>query len=777
MALLTLAVAAATAGASAAFNLAPAEGNAARGSADHSLHFEDADPTGMGVDIAAAEEWFGTIDVIGHSFLPLPGLFEPVELRSQDPDGAFSAPMLALVDGRSPTTNNEIALTNALSDTLDVGIGATVDLDDTTWTVVGIVENPSDLSDAFALVDPSQAVRSGTVTILVDGSVDRARSFRAPSGASPTASEGPGDEGVIAAAGVLVAASLLLVLVSLVAAAGFVVVAQRRLRQLGMLAAIGATERHLRLVTVANGAVVGLIAALAGSVVGLVAWFALVPALETAVGYRIAASNVPWWVIGAAIALAVVAATAAAWWPARSAARVPIVAALSGRPPRPRPPGRATAWGVPLVVVGIAFLATVGTVIESFVDVGLIMVGAVLFIVGVMLLAPVTTIRAATRLAEGAPVPVRLALRDLARYWARSGAALAANSLALGLAVTIVLGSSVALYDSNAEGNLSESQLMLRLGEIPAIGDVFPIPDRSRAELDQLEGAVSAIAAAVKGAAVTPIDVALAPDFEGIDGLPAMVLTEQVSPGFARILSFLYVATPELLDHYDVDLDAVDPSTEILTVETGVLWLEPIDPEVVQDPTRLSAGYTSLPGSFITPAALSHRGWDTARAGWLIEATAPIADDQFAEAVRLAAAAGITVETRDAQGDLYALRTGATAVGIGVALGILAMTVGLIRTEAAGDLRILTATGATSRIRRSLTAATAGVLALLGALIGIATALVGISAVHVRDLGALIPVPGTHLVLIGVGVPLAAAAAGWLLAGREPSMIARHAME
>ena len=301
MALLTLAVAAATGGASAAFNLAPAEGNAERGSADQSLHFEDADTEGMDVDIAAVEEWFGTIDVIGRRYVPIPGMFEPVELRSQDPDGAFSAPMLALVDGRYPTTNGEIAVTDALAETLDVGIGATVDLDDTAWTVVGVVENPSDLSDAFALVDPSQAVRSESVTILVAGDADRAQSFRAPSGASHTASGGPGDEGVIAAVGVLVAASVLLALVSLVAAAGFVVVAQRRLRQLGMLAATGATERHLRLVTVANGAAIGLIAAVTGAVVGLVAWIVVVPGLETAVGHRIAPSNVPWWLIGASM--------------------------------------------------------------------------------------------------------------------------------------------------------------------------------------------------------------------------------------------------------------------------------------------------------------------------------------------------------------------------------------------------------------------------------------------------------------------------------------------
>ena len=771
LALLTLAVAAGTGGATAAFNLAPAEGNAERGSADQSLQFQDADPAGMAVDIAAAEQWFGTIDVIGRQYVPIPGRFEPVELRSQDPAGAFSEPMLALVAGRYPMANGEIAVTDAVAETLEVGIAATVDLDDTTWTVVGVVENPSDLSDAFALVDPSQAVRSEDVTILAGGSADRVQSFRAPSGASPTASGGPGDQGVIAAVGVLVAASVLLALVSLVAAAGFVVIAQRRLRQLGMLAATGATERQLRLVTVANGAIIGLIAAVGGTVAGLVAWIVVVPGLETAIGHRIASSNVPWWHIGASMVLAVVAATAAAWWPARSAAHVPIMAALSGRPPRPRPTSRSAAWGVPFVAVGVALLVLVGNLVNSFTDVVLIMVGTVSLMLGVLLLAP-ATIRVAAGLAERTAVPVRLALRDLARYRARSGAALAAISLALGIAMGVVIVTSAALYATAAEGNLSDSQVMVRIGgDLPSHTD--PMPDRTPAELERLDTVVDEIADGLDQATVTPIDIAVAP-IDGPDDLHDVVLTEQVEPGLGRILTFLYLASPEILRHYEVELDMFRPETEVLTVEPGELWFEPMSPERVEDSEQLTPGFTSLPGSFITPTALRQRGWDAARAAWLIETTTPVTEDQFAVAQDLAASAGITVETRDSQGDLRALRTGATAVGTVVALGILGMTVGLIRMEASGDVRILTATGATRRIRRSLSAATAGALALLGTLVGTAGALLAIIAIHARDLGALTPVPGLHLVLIGLGVPLAAAAVGWLLAGREPSAIARH---
>ena len=86
------------------------------------------------------------------------------------------------------------------------------------------------------------------------------------------------------------------------------------------------------------------------------------------------------------------------------------------------------------------------------------------------------------------------------------------------------------------------------------------------------------------------------------------------------------------------------------------------------------------------------------------------------------------------------------------------MTVGLIRTEAAGDLRTLTATGATSTTRRTLTATTAGSLALLGALLGSAGAYLALAAGHRSDLGALSQrATSSYLAITILGVPVAAA--------------------
>jgi putative ABC transport system permease protein len=143
----------------------------------------------------------------------------------------------------------------------------------------------------------------------------------------------------------------------------------------------------------------------------------------------------------------------------------------------------------------------------------------------------------------------------------------------------------------------------------------------------------------------------------------------------------------------------------------------------------------------------------------------------------VAAKAGLIIEARNSQASLATISAAATAAGALLALGVLAMTVGLIRTEAAGDQRTLTAAGATSSTRRTLTAATAGVLALLGALLGSADAYLALAAGHRSDLSILGRVPVPYLALTVLGVPVVAALAGWVLAGRQPTSIARPVLE
>ena len=110
-------------------------------------------------------------------------------------------------------------------------------------------------------------------------------------------------------------------------------------------------------------------------------------------------------------------------------------------------------------------------------------------------------------------------------------------------------------------------------------------------------------------------------------------------------------------------------------------------------------------------------------------------------------------------------------------MAIVAIAVGLIRSEARRDLRTLTATGARGRTRRALTATTAAGLALPGVILGLTGAYVALVASYHADLGRLVPIPVSQLVPLALGTPLAAAGIGWLLAGREPRSFARQELE
>lgn len=138
----------------------------------------------------------------------------------------------------------------------------------------------------------------------------------------------------------------------------------------------------------------------------------------------------------------------------------------------------------------------------------------------------------------------------------------------------------------------------------------------------------------------------------------------------------------------------------------------------------------------------------------------------------------MTVTTRTAQPSLHALKTWSIAAGILLALGVLAMTSGLIRSEAAGDLRTLAATGASSRVRRTITAATAGGLGLLGGVVGVAVGLAGSAAFYHEYLDLVFAhLPVRDLLVLVVGLPVAAAVGGWIFAGREPPAIAHQPIE
>jgi putative ABC transport system permease protein len=768
LALLTVAVAAAVAATAVGYN-APSSSAADFGTATVRYELDASDPEAASADVATFEDRFGTVDVIRHRSVPVPGSAGDLDLRDQDPDGPYSGPMLSLRDGRYPTSPGETALTDKVAALLHAEVGSRAALGGTERTVVGIVENPADLGDEFALVPPGTVGRGGgdgsdIVAVLAKARIDDFQSEPA----LPTerfVEERDTAEGELEAAGVLALATIAMLLVALVAAAGFVVAARRRLRQLGLLAAVGATEKHLRLVMLANGMLVGLVAAVLGTAGGLAAWLAIAPQLEGPLGHRIDRFAVPWWLFVAGFVLAVGTATAAAWWPARTTARVPVTAALSARPSPPRSVRRSALVAGLLVVLGVAGIATGLDVRHDKANVPLLLGGMVALVAGVLLVGPLA-IRVVARLGARSPIAVRLALRDLARYQARSGAALAAISLAVGIAASVVVVANARAHED--AGNLSDRQLLVRLGDEPD-------PDRNPAEVEDAAGHVDRMADQLDDPSVVALDVAVDPGSDPTYGPSAVDVARPIDEDLYRYVATPYVATPALLAHYGVDAEAVGSGTEVLTVlpipqePVYVNTASPTDPPAVAGIAHVDVpDYSSAPTTFLTPEAVRRHGWRTVRAGWLVESARPLTGEQIAAATDLAGGAGLTVEARDDGRDLAAVRAGATAAGALLALGILAMTIGLIRSEVAGDLHILAATGASGRVRRTVTASTAGVLGLLGVVLGVAGTYVALVAGYSDDLARLGAVPVAQLVTLAAGLPVVAALAGYLLAGPTP---------
>ena len=349
-----------------------------------------------------------------------------------------------------------MALTSSAAKSFGVQVGSVWPAAGTNWRVVGVVEDPLALLDQFALVAPGQINAPDSVAVFADATRNRLQSLRLPSGQGLDIMGRGTTSKAAAEAIVLVLATIGMLFVGLLAVAGFAVVAQRRMRSLGMLSSLGATDRQVRLVMVANGAAVGATAAVGGAVVGLGVWMAFTPTMQSIVNHRIDRFQLPWWAIGAALVLAFVTAVVAAWWPARAVTRIPIIAALSGRPPRPQPARRFAAAGVVLLAVGLGLLLFA---YEHKAPV--IISGTIATVLGILFMAPLA-INALAKLAGGAPVSVRLALRDLARYQARSGAALGAATLAVAIAATIAI-SSAAAQGPAPQTNLAANELVVHV--------------------------------------------------------------------------------------------------------------------------------------------------------------------------------------------------------------------------------------------------------------------------------------------------------------------------
>jgi putative ABC transport system permease protein len=761
--------------------------------------------------IAALQQHVGRVDVIENQAVAIPGSIETYDLRAQNPNGPFGQPMLSLVAGHYPAGPGQVAVTQGLATTFNLRIGDRWHQGGQVRQVTGIVQNPQSLLDEFALVAPGQVTAPSQVTVLFTASGTTIASLGALGQAVVTRHDAVASNPLNPETIVLALATVGMLLIALVAVGGFTVLAQRRLRSLGMLGALGATDRNIRLVVRVNGVLVGVVGALTGAILGLAAWLAYRPELESSAHHLIGPFQLPWIVIGPAMALAVVATYFAASRPARSITRIPIVTALSGRPAPPKQVHRSALPGVALFVIAAALLSYSGKSANGG-GAPELLLGIVLLVVAIILLAPFCLVVLA-RLGRHAPIATRLALRDLARYRARSGSALSAISLGVFIAalVCVLTAQRYGNVLDYAGPNVASNQLIVYTPNSNGPGNGPSGPKGSSApattSTPQAQAAVArSIANALGSSTVIELDQA------GASLQHAAAGRSWSGP--------IFVATPQLLQAFGIKASDVNPDADFLTARPGLSGISkmqlvyggyfapggagnagpgngpgngPNGPTswpcpkgqcvanpVIQEVSGLPSG-TSAPNTVITEHAIHQLGLSTSIDAWLIQAPHPPTAAQITDARLAAAAAGMTIETKNSAPSSAEILNWATVFGIVLALGILAMTIGLLRSETARDLRTLAATGASSFTRREVTAATAFALALGGAVLGTVAAYVaaiGYAWDNPLDgLAELSNVPTTNLLIILVGMPVIAGAAGLLLAGREPSAVARQPLE
>jgi putative ABC transport system permease protein len=239
-----------------------------------------------------------------------------------------------------------------------------------------------------------------------------------------------------------------------------------------------------------------------------------------------------------------------------------------------------------------------------------------------MLLFAPAAVAVPARLAGVSPVGVRLALRDLGRYRARSGAALAAIALATGISAAVVIGAGAAQAATEAPvgGNLPSDQLIVWL----APGGVQKtIPQLSATELANARSGASAIGAAVQARSVIPLEGGLspsAPDMTasdaGANGKPVATLAIPRPAGGGRTeyrgneMIPLLVATPALLARYGIDPAGVGPAADVLTSRASLDGYQPAhlvcQRRTVAHSARPDRGHGCCPGR--TRGAARDRG-------------------------------------------------------------------------------------------------------------------------------------------------------------------------
>ncbi len=374
------------------------------------------------------------------------------------------------IEGTLPTADNEIALTPALAKGLAVGVGSEVSINGTggaaakKLTVSGLFEEGPFDSQTMVLTTPTLvSVANGNFykTFLFVSGPGGADAVKATVQASAPVKNAPqegleefqttqetlkaflDEQGGGALVGGVVAftfALIALIVAGMVVSLTFQVLVVQRTRELALLRCIGASQRQVRRLVIAEALIVSLISALLGAGLGVLLAWSLFPLMSLPV--TLADLALP---AVAGLAVGVILGLLCSISPARRAARVAPLAAL-----RPVEPGSADDDGahrirwtrilaVLIFLVGAGGLAYAVSSHKLEAGVGF---GGLLFI-GVVLISPLLVpvlVRVLTVGWKRASAPAELAVANVERNRSRTVATAAALIVGIALVTTVVVG-------------------------------------------------------------------------------------------------------------------------------------------------------------------------------------------------------------------------------------------------------------------------------------------------------------------------------------------------
>ncbi|WP_433415735.1 FtsX-like permease family protein [Microtetraspora malaysiensis] len=710
-----------------------------------------------------------------------------------------------LLDGRFPQTEDEVAVSDVVG--VPVGNVLRVTRDGIAKRVVGVVRaSPPKVSHNVrqiitlpgALLDGVSHQSRWLIETRQPVTWDRVRQAndkgltvlsRAVLDNPPASADGQGDLGGSPTWNETLVAAVLVTQVVLLAGPAFAVGLRRRRRELALIAAQGGSARHLKLIVLSDGLVLGAGASVLGAVLGVGVARVIVAAAGQWPDGELGPFDVPVGLVAIIVALGTLSGLVAAIMPAVQAARWDVAAALAGRRDTRRDRAGRPLPGTLVAVLGVAALvcAAWSGRLDAFIA------GALLGQLGLVMIMP-WLIRRIGPLAGWLPLPLRLAVRDGVRNRGRTAPAVVAV-----MAAAATFGMIVVSWDSSAARNEQRYRGPYAQGTTAIYG--AEVTEESWRTIRGI--AAKTLPGVPLVEAFTPVDAKGEPlrtelQERGCDGC-----------GWYNAWGDLPLGGPDLLRYL---LGRTDPEAEaalaagraVVFNPAGVrngevaLTLPPLSPQ--RGITDAEPARVSLPATFVrvdgptTVAGVAPVSAFTSR-GYAVRLTHLLVDPQVrrltpAEVRRLdgpvrAVTAKVAVASErgpDNRG-LRALHPFIIAAAL-IALGATFSATALAAADSRGDMETLSALGARPRTRRAVVAGQAAFIAGLGVPVGLLAGL-GLAAVESAkvavmfqgmpsemapngyrfpDPGLVLAVPWAQFVAVAVGLPLLAALVAGLFA-------------